>query len=155
MIQHIHERDRWMDFFFGLCKANAAMSKDPSTKVGSVIVRPDRTVASMGWNGFPAGCNDDPLLYLDRTKKYPRTVHAEMNAILSARQPLAGYILFSWPMCPCDRCMPHLIQAGINRVCTVPIPEDQATRWGEAQAIALEMAKEVGITVVIYHPVIP
>ena len=144
-----------MDFFFRLCKVNASMSKDPSTKVGSVIVRPDRTIASMGWNGFPAGCDDSDHLYRDRATKYPRTVHAEMNAVLSARQSLSGFILFSWPMCPCDRCMPHLVQAGIKQICTVPIGAAQADRWAEAEEASINMAEEVGITVVMYYPEIP
>jgi deoxycytidylate deaminase len=41
-------------------KVAEGWSKDPSTKVGAVIVRPDLTVASIGYNGFPRGMSDDP-----------------------------------------------------------------------------------------------
>jgi dCMP deaminase len=44
--------DWWDRYFLGVAEAVAQASKDPSTKVGSVIVRPDRTFVSFGYNGF-------------------------------------------------------------------------------------------------------
>lgn len=75
---------RWNAYFFKLCDAAASMSKDPSTKVGAVIVRPDKTTLGPAWNGFPRGCDDGPELYADRDTKLRRIVHAEMNAVVSA-----------------------------------------------------------------------
>ena len=66
----------WHQRFLALAAHVGSWSKDPSTKVGAVIVRNDRTIVSVGYNGFPRHCDDDPELYADRTKKYPRTVHA-------------------------------------------------------------------------------
>lgn len=138
--------NRWDEFFFSLCKTNAGMSKDPSTKVGSVIVRPDRTVVSMGWNGFPKRSKDSENLYSDREIKYQRIIHAEMNAIIHAREPLHGCTLYSWPLGPCERCMPHIIQAGIIRVVS---PEPSLTRpWGHSQVIAADMAEEAGVQII-------
>ena len=44
----------------------ASWSRDPSTQCGAVIVRPDKTVAAVGFNGFPRGADDSPALYPDR-----------------------------------------------------------------------------------------
>ena len=66
---------RWTEYFLDLCDLNASMSKDPSTKVGAVIARPDRTVASMGWNGFARGTSDDPAIYAER---YPHLTRAHL-----------------------------------------------------------------------------
>lgn len=136
----------WLDYFMGLAKAISIKSKDPSTKVGSLIVRQNRTIASTGYNGYPIGCSDEN--YSDREFKYRRIVHAEMNAILSAREPLDGYTIFSWPLPPCDRCIPHIVQAGIERIVIPKIPPDH--RWAESCAQAKDLALEAGLIVVTW-----
>lgn len=124
--------DKWDFRFLELARLVAGWSKDPSTQTGAVIVRPDRTVASLGYNGFPRLCDDDPALYADRETKYARIVHCEMNAILAAREPLHGYTLYTFPFMSCDRCAAHVIQAGIVR-CVAPKPDaEKLTRWAEA-----------------------
>lgn len=138
--------DRWKEHFMTLARACAGMSKDPSTKVGSIIVRPDRTVASTGFNGYPRGCKDED--YNDRERKYQRIIHAEMNAILTAKEPLNGYTLFSWPIPPCDRCIPHIIQSGIKQLVLPSI--DESHRWAKRCVEAQAMAEEAGLTVVIW-----
>ena len=94
----------WDERFFALADMVGSWSKDPSTKVGAVIIRPDRTIASVGYNGFPRGVYDGPEIYEDRPRKLLRTVHAEANAILSAREPLHGYTLYVTPLHPCANC---------------------------------------------------
>lgn len=106
----------WDNRFFDLATMVGSWSKDPSTKVGAVIVRPDRTIASVGYNGFPRGVDDSPEVYADRPKKYMRVVHAEANAILSAREPLHGYTLYVTPLHPCATCSGLIIQSGIKLV---------------------------------------
>jgi dCMP deaminase len=107
----------------------AGWSKDPSTKVGAVIVRPNRTIASVGYNGFPRDVGDDPDRYGDRTIKYELVVHAEANAILHAGEPVRGYSMYIWPFMPCSRCAGLIIQAGIQVVVSV---EDENPRWQQS-----------------------
>lgn len=106
----------WDYRFLELAKHIAQWSKDPSTKVGAVIVRPDRTIASVGYNGFPRGVWDQAERYNDRQQKYPMVVHAEMNAILSSKEPLSGYTIYVNPVSPCATCSGAIIQSGIKRV---------------------------------------
>jgi dCMP deaminase len=130
-----------------MAKLIADWSKDPSTKCGAIIVRPDRTIASVGYNGFPRGCDDDPALYDDRETKYSRIVHCEMNAILSAREPLKGYTLYTVPFISCDRCASHVVQAGIAR-CVAPAPSDDTlSRWTLSIERSIAMFDECGVTV--------
>lgn len=121
--------DKWERRFLDLAHVIAGWSKDPSTKTGAVIVRPDRTIAGVGYNGFARSCDDHATFYEDRDEKLGRVIHAEMNAILSAREPLHGYTLYSTFM-TCDRCAVHAIQAGIKRVIAPIAPADKAERWG-------------------------
>lgn len=135
----------WTDYFFQLCEVNAAKSKDPSTKVGAVIVRPDNTIASMGWNGFPRGVPDT---YEDREHKLLRTVHAEMNAILNAREPLHGYTLYCVPLHPCSNCAAAIIQAGIKAVHTkMGQPREE---WLRSMSAATDMFRWANVDVTIY-----
>ncbi len=139
--------DKWLAHFMTMCQHVAQMSKDPSTKVGAVIVGPDRTVVATGFNGFPRGCKDEAGMYNNRELKYRRIIHAEMNAILTANKPLFNCTLFTWPLPPCDRCIPHIIQVGISHIVCPEIKETD--RWAlpclEAQQMALEA--DVKVTV--------
>lgn len=145
---------KWDFRFLDMAKLVSSWSKDPSTKCGAVIVRPDKTVASVGFNGFPKGCDDDPAIYADREKKYSRVVHAEQNALLHAGEPVKGYTMYTWPPGfgpSCDRCTAHVIQAGIDRVVYVRNEDpDFASRWKEAVESGLKMYGEAGVSVIPY-----
>jgi dCMP deaminase len=139
--------DKWDTFYLGMAAYVATASKDPSTKVGAVIVRPDKTVASVGYNGFPRGMDDSPALYEDREVKYSRIVHAEMNAILNAHGSVNGSTLYC-SLLPCDRCAVFVVQAGITRVVTPRPDADIETRWGDAFNKTRAIFREAGIEVV-------
>lgn len=142
--------DKWDRRFLELAEHVAMWSKDPSTKVGAVIVRPDRTIASLGYNGFPRGIEDRPEWLEDREQKYPRIVHAEMNAILSARERLDGCTLYTWPPSygpTCSACAVHVIQAGITRVVGRFAQGDRADRWRASCELALQLYRDANITV--------
>jgi dCMP deaminase len=103
----------WHLRYLELASHVAGWSKDPSMKVGAVITRPDNTVASLGFNGYPRGVDDVFLEHRDY--KMPRIIHAEMNAILSANEPLKGYNVYvTHPTC--SHCAGGIIQAGIKNV---------------------------------------
>lgn len=134
--------------FVYLAEHVSTWSKDPSTKTGCVIVRPDLTVAALGYNGFPRAIRDVDELLNNREEKYKRTIHCEMNAILSARERLDGYTLYNWPGGSCERCAVHVIQAGIVKVISPKIANDFAERWKEQTKLANELFREAGVEVI-------
>lgn len=131
---------KWDARYLDLAQHVAGWSRDPSTKVGAVVVRPDKTIASMGFNGFPRGVLDDERLN-DREVKLRMILHAEQNAILSAHERLAECTVYVWPMPPCSHCAAVLIQAGIKRV-VAPSPQ---RRWVESCLLGREMLREAGV----------
>lgn len=148
--------NKWHRRFLAMAKMVASWSKDPSTQCGAVIVRPDKSIASVGFNGFPRGCNDTPDLYADRPKKYSRVVHAEVNAVLACAQRPVGFTLYTWPPGhgpTCDRCAGVVIQSGITTVVyqlsDVPFA---GGRWNEAIDSGLQMYSEAGLTLIGLHP---
>jgi len=147
---------KWHYRFLDMAALVASWSKDPSTKCGAVIVRPDKTVASVGFNGFPKGCSDEDWLYENRELKYSRVVHAEQNALLLAGESVQGYTMYTYPKGygpSCDRCSAHVIQAGITRIVHYGVDEDDfASRWKEACERGLDMYKEAGVEVIRLEP---
>ena len=139
---------KWQARFIKLAEEISTWSKDPSSRVGSVIVRPDRTICSVGFNGFPRGVKDSQDAIANRDAKLLRTLHAEVNAVLSAKEPLNGYSLFVWPFQPCAQCAAIVIQAGIAEV-YCPYNDHLAhERWRESFKAALQMFDEAGVRVI-------
>lgn len=136
----------WDLRFLELATLVSSWSKDPSTQTGAVIVRPDRTVASIGFNGFPKQMDDAPHLYEDRQTKYQRIIHCEMNALLHVHESVKGYTLYTVPFASCDRCAVHMIQAGIERFVYPPSPADKDDRWKESLQRSESYMDEAGCT---------
>lgn len=143
----------WNAWLCVLADVIGQRSKDPRTQVGAVIARPDNTIAATGYNGFPRQIEDKPELLADRDAKYKRVIHAEMNAILTAQEPLKGYTLAT-SLCPCENCAKHVIQVGIARVVFPEIDDALMQRWaGKIDfATSLEMFDEAGVEVVEISP---
>ena len=68
--------EKWDKRFLDLAAHISTWSKDPSTKVGCVVVGEDREIRSTGFNGFPRGIEDDEERLSDREQKYPLICHA-------------------------------------------------------------------------------
>ena len=111
--------DHWDRRFLALAEHIADWSKDPSTKVGCVIASADRRVVSTGFNGLPSGVEDTDERLETRALKYEMTIHAERNAIISARRDLTGHRLYVTLM-PCSVCAAMIIQAGLAEVICPP-----------------------------------
>lgn len=124
----------WHERFLKLAGHISRWSKDPSTKVGAVIVDPsNRNLLSIGYNGFPKGIDDDKR-YLNRELKYPLVVHAEMNAIYNATHngvSLKDSILYVHGLPVCADCSKGVIQVGIKMVVMEAdvIPDHWASSW--------------------------
>ena len=90
--------EKWDGRFLSLATHISGWSKDPSTKVGCVVVGPDREIRSTGFNGFPQGIADTDERLSDRNLKYPLICHAEENAIMHAARDGASPSKIVQPM---------------------------------------------------------
>lgn len=148
--------ERWDRHFLGLCEHHSRMSKDPSTRVGSVIVGPDKEILSAGFNGFPRGIEDTPERLNDRDMKLKLVVHAEMNALLAAARTgmrLKGCTLYLaatddsglvWGGPPCTRCTVEIIQVGISDIVSYPV-KAVPSKWHEDLNLSRSLIEEAGI----------
>lgn len=147
----------WHTYFFNLINVIKQKSKDPSTKVGCVIVGKNNEVISTGFNGFPIRVTEKPERYV-RPNKYFYIEHSERNSVyLAARRgvPLEGArIYLQWH--PCADCARALIQAGIQEVWIDGSrydpnnPTEADRRWEDSIAAAKEMFEEADVKVILF-----
>ena len=147
---------RWDNHFLGMALYHSKLSKDPSTRVGSVIVGSDREILSAGFNGFPRGIADTHERLHNRDTKLKLVVHAEMNALLAAARTgmkLKGCTLYLaatddsglvWGGPPCTRCTVEIIQVGISEIVSYPV-KAVPSRWQEDLTFARSLIDEAGI----------
>lgn len=117
----------WDQYFIGIMDAVSERSTCDRGKVGSVIVRDKRIVAT-GYAGSPAGtkhCDEIGHEMIETTNPNGkvtqhciRTTHAEQNAIVHAARfgsSLEGSTLYC-KLTPCYACAKMIVNAGIVRV---------------------------------------
>lgn len=123
--------DKWDNRFMRIAKEISTWSKDPSSKIGAVIVDDNRRILATGYNGFPANINDDGRLH-NREEKYPLIIHAEMNTLLNALKngvPVDGASIYVYGLPVCGECAKAITQSGIkNVIVTQPDPN---SKWME------------------------
>lgn len=136
--------NKWDHRFLGLASFIAGWSKDPSTKVGAVITRGNKIV-SVGYNGFAHGVEDTDARLNEREVKYKLVVHAEPNAIITAKQDLTGCTMYVWPLMPCHACASLIAQAGITKVVTVYDPNP---RWADSFELSRMIFREAGVELI-------
>lgn len=110
----------WDQYFMGVALLAAQRSKDPGSQVGACIVNQDNRILSVGYNGMPAGCEDDEMPWAREgdflETKYAFVCHAELNAILNNDGgSLKGTRLYA-TLFPCNECAKAIIQCGIREV---------------------------------------
>lgn len=135
----------WDHRFLKMATEVALWSKDPSRRIGCVIVK-DRRILSTGYNGFPRGIKDTPERLNNRELKYKYVVHGEMNAIYNAIQDgvsLSGATLYAIGLPICSECAKGIIQVGIKRV-VIP-KQDIPGHWQESCGFTFDLFQEAGI----------
>jgi dCMP deaminase len=142
----------WDAFFLESAKLQASKSKDPSTKVGCVVVDDDNVIRSTGFNGFARGIDETIPERWERPIKYKYVCHAEANAVYNAARSgisLKGTrIYLNWAGAPCDGCANAIIQAGIKEVITTDISfPGKGNGVSYSTDLGAELLKERGILI--------
>lgn len=137
---NMRQRNRWDERWLTMARMVSIWSKDPNTQVGAVIADTLKgQPVAVGFNGFPRLICDDHRLN-DRPLKNRLTVHAEINALISAGRRVDGMTIYTTKP-PCPQCAAAIINAGIRRV-VFQSDRDLLARWG---AEGLEMLAEAGL----------
>jgi len=90
----------WEQYGLALARTASLRSEDPWHQVGTALLRADRTVAALGYNGAPSGVEID---WDDRDMRRKFVIHAEANAF---RYVKPGEVaLMCTTMMPCLNCL--------------------------------------------------
>ena len=123
-------------------------SKDPSTKVGCVVVGDTPNLVAFGYNGFPPGIDDSADRLKNRDLKLELTLHAEVNALANAQFKVHTLYVTHHP---CDRCVLHILaERSVKRVVYRTDYHFQQ-RWKESILKARALLDEAGIEIVGVH----
>ncbi|MCK6619434.1 MAG: dCMP deaminase family protein [Calditrichaceae bacterium] len=110
----------WDEYFMGIAIFTSLRSKDPSSKVGAVIVNAQNHIVGTGYNGFIAGVDENRFSWEREGEwihtKYPYVVHAEANAILSSTTEDLRDCRIYTTLFPCNECAKHIAQKKIKEV---------------------------------------
>jgi len=116
-------KQKFIELYMDWAKRASELSHATRLKVGAVIVKDD-TVISYGYNGMPAGWDNDCEFWVEDGdngsgwKTKPEVLHAESNAIAKlAKSSNSGdcaslFVTHS----PCIECAKLILQSGIGRV---------------------------------------
>lgn len=104
----------WDEYFMGITEEVAKRSKDPSQKLGCVIVDQRKRPVSFGYNGMVQGADESKMTLSERPMKYYFVIHSEMNALLFAGRDVSGCTLYN-TVATCENCLKYCLQAGIKR----------------------------------------
>ena len=149
--------DKWHKRFMEVAELVSTWSKDPSTKVGAIVVGPDREIRSTGYNGLVRGVDDNKPERLERPTKYDFFEHAERNAVYNAcliGASLKGCVIYVTSM-PCPDCARAIIQSGIKMAVTYKPEFDEnapQNTWRDKLVFSEEMFKEAGIEYLLLPP---
>ena len=108
------KQSEWDEYFMKIAEVVASKSKDPSSKMGCVIVDKNKRVVSLGYNGMPQGADESKMTLSERPMKYYFAIHSEMNALIFAKRDLAGCTVYN-RVATCENCLKYCLQAGITR----------------------------------------
>lgn len=136
----------WDLRFFRLACEVASWSKNPRSKVGAVLVSPDKRQFAVGYNGLPKGIADTPERLNCKETENRLALHAELNAIVNAGKSLVGWTMYVTKAPCCSRgCSQAIIQAGITRVVRPAIIASSS--WAPDCHGGMSLMMEAGIQV--------
>lgn len=139
--------------FLKLAKYQADLfSKDPSKKVGCIIIAPDSLqILSCGYNGLPRNISETNTERWQYPLKAYYCEHSERNCLYNAcrsgvklENSIAVVTLF-----PCADCARGLIQSGICTVLTIE-PDYNHHRWGHSFLVSRNMLEEAGVSIITF-----
>lgn len=110
----------WDEYFMAIAIFTSLRSKDPSTKVGAIVVNDQNHIVGTGYNGFVAGV-DESMFNWERDgdwleTKYPYVVHAEANSILNTTVSDLRNCRIYTTLYPCNECAKKIAQKKITEV---------------------------------------
>jgi dCMP deaminase len=130
----------WEKYAYNLAVVAAQKSKDPYIKVGCCLLRNDNSVASLGYNGFPAGMAED---WDNRDERRKYVVHSEINALRYVK-PNECYLIAT-TLLPCNDCLKSLASYGIKKIVYGEVYKQDPSTLELAEKFGIELLSIVSV----------
>jgi dCMP deaminase len=116
-------KQKFIDAYMDTAKRFAQLSTAKRLQVGAIVVKDDRII-SIGYNGTPAGWDNNCEYTIDDARGYdtgktkPEVIHAEANAIAKlAKSTESGKDATMFlTHAPCVDCAKQIFTSGINKL---------------------------------------
>ena len=143
---HMQPSPKWMQVGFRKALEAAKLSKDPNRSVGASVMDADKRFSD-GFNGFPKHIADAEELLKDRDRKRSLMVHAELNALNSARET-KDCVMFVTAPC-CHVCALEIVNRGIIAVYALAKEEGDFDTYDASFKTATETFRLGGVHYII------
>jgi len=127
-----NKRMSWERYALELAKVAACRSEDPYLQVGCSVLRHDKSVAALGYNGAPPNIE---IKWDNRDERRRRVVHAEVNALRYVKPHECS--LLACTHLPCNDCLKSVAAYGIATIVFGDIYHYDSS--------SLELCKDLGI----------
>lgn len=126
-------RMSWDEYGLQIARAASYRSEDPYFKVGACVLRQDRSIISIGYNGAAPGVE---IGWDDRDARRGFVIHAEINALryCTPDQTKNGYMYVTHH--PCADCIKAIASYGIKKVMYSDIIDPKVYDIGAIQILA-------------------
>jgi len=124
----------WESYAIKIAAVASQKSKDPWKKVGCCLLRGDNSIASIGFNGFPAGMTED---WSDRDRRRLFVAHAEQNALRYIK-PGECHLCAS-TLLPCNDCLKSLAGYGVKKIVFSEIYKQDSSSMDLAKYFGIEL----------------
>ncbi len=132
------KRLTWEEYALALAKVASLRSEDPYKKVGTCVLRHDKSIGGIGYNGAPRGIEID---WSNRDERRKRVIHSEINALAYCKP---GEVwLLACTLLPCHSCLQTIRAYGITKVVYEEVYQQDD--------FALILAKEYKMELLIGH----
>lgn len=128
-------RMTWDEYGLVIAQTASLRSEDPYLRVGSCVLREDRSIVGVGYNGAASGIK---IPWEDRDARRNYVIHAEVNALryCTPEQTKNGYLYSTHH--PCSECVKVAASYGIKNMMYVDLLD--------ATIYDMESIKEIAIT---------
>lgn len=133
---------KWHTRYLEMAELISTWSKDPRKQVGAVITK-NNFIIGLGFNGFPSNIEDTQMRLHNRELKNKLMIHAEVNAILSAREE--GDTIYVYPCLPCMACLMVIMQKNIKTIVSSKQFKNKPSQWDKELVSQIAYEHSIGI----------
>jgi dCMP deaminase len=107
-------RISWEEYALRIAQTASIRSEDRFVKVGAAALDHYNRVIGVAYNGLASGISAPEAFWLDREKRRPYVIHAEINLLSLIKKDQCN--ILACTLLPCSSCASAIIAHGVKKV---------------------------------------